>query len=151
VFFILAVTNITSYAVLWVLFALAGSKISKKYHVRYLSYLLSKHMAFFEVVRNSSGALPTILSTDGDDLEMLFNMSIALMMVFAIDILACGILGIAIGWRLGLAGVFGCFPVLFLTGYFRLRMDATAQDRFASAFLESAGYASEAAESIKTV
>jgi ATP-binding cassette subfamily B (MDR/TAP) protein 1 len=108
-------------------------------------------MGFFEVAGNSSGALNSLLSTDGDDLEIFFSKSIALLVVFPIDIFACSVLAIAIGWRLGLVGVLGCFPVLFLAGYFRLRMDAGAQDRCASSFLESTRFGSEAVEAIKTV
>lgn len=150
-FFTLALTNITSYAILWFLFAVAGSNISKKYRARYLKDMLSQDIEFFEVTGNSSGALNALLSTDGDDLETFFGLSLALLMVFTIDILACGVLAIAIGWRLGLVGVFGCFPVLFLAGYVRLRMDAGAQDRCAAAFLESTRFGSEAVEAIKTV
>jgi ATP-binding cassette subfamily B (MDR/TAP) protein 1 len=150
-FFTLALTNITSYAILWLLFSIAGSKILKKYRARYLKDLLSQDIGFFEVTGNSSGALNALLSTDGDDLESFFGMSLALLVVFAIDIFACGVLAIAIGWRLGLVGVFGCFPVLFLAGYVRLRMDAGAQDRCAAAFLESTRFGSEAVEAIKTV
>jgi ATP-binding cassette, subfamily B (MDR/TAP), member 1 len=150
-FFTLAFTNITSYAVLWFLFALAGSAISKKYRARYLKDLLSQDIGFFEVTGNSSGALNALLSSDGDDLEMFFNMSLALLIVFSIDIIACCVLAITVGWRLGLVGVFGCFPVLFLAGYVRLRMDSGAQDRCTSAFLESTRFGSEAVEAIKTV
>lgn len=150
-FFTIALTNLISYSALWFLFAIAGSKISKKYRAAYLKDLLSQEMAFFEVKGNSSGALTALLAADGDDLEIFFSMSLALLMVFSLDIFACGILAIAVGWRLGLVGVFGCFPVLFLAGYCRIKMDAGAQDRCASSFLESSRFSSEAVEAIKTV
>jgi len=150
-FFALALTNVVSYAILWFLFALAASKISMKYRARYLKDLLSQDMSWFEVTGNSSGALNTLLSMDGDDLDAFFGMSMALLMVFIIGTPACGLLAIGIGWRLGLVGVFGCFPVLFFAGFLRMRMDKGSQDRCAASFVESSRFASEAVEAIKTV
>lgn len=150
-FFVLAATNLVSYAILWFLFAVVGSTIGRKYRAEYLRDLLSQDISFFEVTGNNSGALNALLDADGYDLESFLGMSLALLMIFIIDVLSSGILAIAVGWRLGLVGVFGCFPVLFLAGYFRLRMDKGAQDRCAAAFLESTRFGSEAVESIKTV
>lgn len=150
-FFVLAVTNLLSYAILWWLFSLAGSYLSRKYRTEYLRNLLNQDMGFFEARGNESGALAALLSTDGDDLELLFSMSLGLIIVFAVDITACGLMGIGLGWKLGLVGVFGCFPFLIGAGYFRLRTEITAQDRCAAGFLESARFGTEAIEAIKTV
>jgi len=150
-FFVIACSNLLSYAALWFLFAILGSTIAKRYRGRYLKDLLSQDIGFFEIVGNSSGVLNALLSSDGYDLEMFLSMSLGLLLVFSMVILACGVLAIAIGWRLGLVGVFGCFPVLFMAGYFRLRFDKGAQDRCAVAFLESTRFGSEAVEAIKTV
>lgn len=150
-FFTLALTNLVSYAVLWFLFAIAGTTISRNYRAEYLRGMLGEDTSFFEVQGNSSGALASLLSGDGEDLEMMFSMSLALIMVFFIDIISCCILAIAICWKLGLLGVLGCYPVLFLAGYFRIRMDTTAQDRCASSFLESARFSSEAVGAIRTI
>jgi ATP-binding cassette, subfamily B (MDR/TAP), member 1 len=150
-FFALALANLTSYAVLWFLFALVGATISQKYRAEYLRSMLSQDIPFFELKGNESGALAALLSTDGGDLEALFALSLALILVFFIDIFACGIIAIVMGWKLGLVGVFGCYPVLFLAGYFRMRMDSAAQDRCALNFLESARFALEAIEAVRTV
>lgn len=150
-FFMLALANLISYAILWFFFAISGSIISKKYRAKYLRAILSQDVSFFDQDGNASGALTALLATDGDDLQAMFGFSIALIMVFSIDILACGILSIAVGWKLGLVGVFGCFPVLFLAGYFRMRLDSSAQDRCTSNFLESARFGTEAIEAIRTI
>lgn len=150
-FFMLALANLISYAILWFFFAISGSIISMKYRAKYLKAILGQDVSFFEQDGNASGALTALLATDGDDLQAMFGFSIALIMVFSIDIIACGILSIAVSWRLGLLGVFGCFPVLFLAGYFRMRLDSSAQDRCASNFLESARFGTEAIEAIRTI
>lgn len=150
-FFVIACSNLLSYASLWFLFAIVGSTISKRYRGGYLRDLLSQDIGFFEIVGNSSGALNALLSSDSYDLEMFFGMSLGLLLVFSIVILASGVLAIAIGWQLGLVGVFGCFPVLFIAGYVRLRLEKGAQDRCAATFLESTRFGSEAVEAIKTV
>lgn len=120
-FFILAITNLVSYAFLWFMFCITASKVSRKYRAGYLHGILSQDISFFEVPENASGALAALLATDGDAVEMFFGMSLALLMVFVIDILACCIVAIVLGWKLGLVGVLGCYPVLFLAGFFRMR------------------------------
>jgi len=150
-FFVLALTNLISYAILWFLFSLAAAKVSRKYRAGYLRGILSQDISFFEISENASGALAALLATDGDTLEAFFGMSLALLLVFCIDILACCIVAIALGWKLGLVGVLGCYPILFLAGFFRMRMDTTAQDRCAENFLESARFGAEAVDAIRTV
>ncbi|KAE8445589.1 hypothetical protein EG329_013222 [Mollisiaceae sp. DMI_Dod_QoI] len=150
-FFTLALANLISYAVLWWLFSIAGSHLSLKYRTGYLRSFLNQDLPFFEVKGHESGALAALLSTDGDDFQLLFSMSLALIIVFAVDITACGLMAIGMGWRLGLVGFFGCYPFLIGAGYFRLRMETTAQDRCAAGFLESARFGTEAIEAIKTV
>lgn len=150
-FFVLALTNLCSYAILWFLYAIAGAGVSRKYRVKYLSNLLNQDISFFETKGNESGALAALLSSDGENLEMFFGMSIGLVSTFIVDVLTCFILAIALKWKLGLVGVLSCFPVLFLAGYFRLRMDMGAQDRCAANCLESARFGMEAVKAIKTV
>jgi ATP-binding cassette subfamily B (MDR/TAP) protein 1 len=122
-FFVLALTNLGSYAILWSLYAIAGAGISLKYRAKYLSNLLNQDLSFFETKGNESGALAALLSSDGEDLEMFFAMSIGLVLTFFVDIISCSILAIALKWKLGLVGVLGCLPVLFLAGHIWLRMD----------------------------
>lgn len=68
-----------------------------------------------------------------------------------VNVIASSILGIAYGWKLGLVVVFGGLPILIGSGWIRIRMDqkleAQANDRFA----DSAGLATEAVTSIRTI
>ncbi len=150
-FFVVAGTNLITYAIFFFLFAVVGSTISKKYRNGYLRDLLSQDIGFFEISGNSSGALNALLGSDSSDLEMFFASSMGLLLLFSVVIIASGVIAIAVGWRLGLVGVFGCYPVLFMAGAVRMRLERGAQDRCAAAFLESTRFGSEAVEAIKTV
>lgn len=56
-FFVLAIANLISYAVLWWLFSIGGSYLSRKYRAGYLRSLLKQDLSFFENKGNESGAL----------------------------------------------------------------------------------------------
>lgn len=150
-FFILAIINLAFYAILWFLFSITASIVTRKHRSGYLRDILNQDIHFFELPGHSSGALSALMGADGDDIESTFTMNIGLLMVFFVDIVSCCILAISVGWKLGLVGVFGCYPIMFFAGYVRMRMETTAQDRCASSFLESSRYSSEAVEEIRTV
>jgi ATP-binding cassette subfamily B (MDR/TAP) protein 1 len=73
-FFMLALSNLLSYATLWLLFAVSGSVVSRKYRPAYLGAMLEQPLLFQQIPGNESGALTTLLATDGDDLEILIGM-----------------------------------------------------------------------------
>lgn len=150
-FFILAITNLLAYSIGFFLFAIAGSVSTKAYRAQYLGDMLSQDEVFFEVEGNTSGALTSLLSSDSDDLMMMISMNIGLIMIFSVDLIACCILALIIGWKLALVIIFGSLPFLLGLGWMRMRMDTRAQDRCARFFLESARYGSEAVGAIRTV
>ncbi|KAH6666837.1 multidrug resistance protein 14 [Halenospora varia] len=150
-FFVLAITNLLTYSIGFFLFAIAGSVSTKAYRAQYLGDMLSQDEEFFEVEGNSSGALTSLLSSDSDDLMMMISMNIGLIMIFSVDLVACCILALVIGWKLALVIIFGSLPFLLGFGWMRMRMDTRAQDRCARFFLESARYGSEAVGGIRTV
>lgn len=68
-----------------------------------------------------------------------------------VTVIACAILGIAYGWKLGLVCTFGALPPMLLSGYARVRIEKKLDDDTARRFASSAALAAEAIASIRTV
>ena len=150
-FFVLGLSQLISYLVLFSFMGAVGAKLGQVYNRSYLKATLEQDVSFFQVSGNTSGGLAALQSADGTDLRMLFSSSSGLIVVFVTDLIACCILSIAVYWKLALVAIFGCLPPLLAAGFMRMRIDLTAQDRCAAAFLESARYSTEAVAAIRTV
>ncbi|ORY00236.1 multidrug resistance protein [Clohesyomyces aquaticus] len=148
-FFVLGLTQLTAYLILFYSMGLVGAKFARIYEREYLRAMLRQDVGFFQ--ENTSGGLTALLSADSTDMTMLFASNSGLIVVFVTDLIACSILAIAIQWKLGLVAIFGCLPLLLGCGFLRMRLDMTAQDRCAHSFLESARYSTEAVSAIRTV
>ncbi|KAH7124162.1 multidrug resistance protein 14 [Dendryphion nanum] len=150
-FFVLGIEQLISYMILFYLLGNVSAKISQYYRRNYFRAMLAQDVGFFQAGGNTSGGLTALLSADGENMTMLFAMSSGIIVVFTTCLIACCILSLAVYWKLGLVGVFGCLPVLLGAGFLRMRIDLTAQDRCAAAFLESARYSTEAVAAIRTI
>lgn len=150
-FFVLGLSQLIAYLILFYFMGVVGAKLGLVYYHRYLKSMLEQDVGFFQANGNTSGGLTALQSADGSDLSMLFASSSGLIIVFVTDLIACCILAIAVYWKLGLVAIFGCLPPLLAAGFLRMRLDLTAQDRCAAAFLESARYSTEAVAAIRTV
>lgn len=150
-FFILGISQLIAFFVLFYFEGLVGAKLGQVYRRSYLKAMLGQDVGFFQASGNTSGGLTALLSADGVDLSMLFASSSGLILVFITDLIACCIMALAIYWKLALVAIFGCLPPLLAAGFMRMRIDLTSQDRCAAAFLESARYSTEAVAAIRTV
>ncbi|KAF2270424.1 multidrug resistance protein [Lojkania enalia] len=151
VFFIMGLAQFLAYMVLFYFMGVVGAVFGEVYRRRYLKAMLGQDIGFFQGAGNTSGGLTALLSADGIDISMFFASNSGLIVVFTIDLIACCILAIAVYWKLALVAIFGCLPPLLAAGFFRMRIDLTAQDRTAASFLESARYSTEAVAAIRTV
>lgn len=150
-FFILGISSFVCYLVLFSVMGIVASKFGTIYWHSYLRSMLGQDVVFFQHKANTAGGLTTLLRGDGDSMYLLFAMNSGLLISMIVTLVACCILSIAVGWKLGLVSVFGCIPVLLGSGFARMRLDLGAQDRCAAAFLESARYSTEAISAIRTV
>ncbi|KAF2463015.1 multidrug resistance protein [Lindgomyces ingoldianus] len=150
-FFVLGLTQIVAYFILFYFLGIVGARLGRIYRRQYLRSMLQQDIGFFQAGGNTSGGLTALLSADGYDLTMLFASNSGLILVFVTDLLSCCILAIAVYWKMALVAIFGCLPPLLASGFLRMRMDLTAQDRCAHSFLESARYSTEVVSAIRTV
>lgn len=77
--------------------------------------------------------------------------NLGLMFNILVNITASSALGIAFGWKLGLTLVFGGLTIIVAAGYYRIRLDQKLEAATESQFTGSAGLATEAVTSIRTV
>jgi len=149
-FFIIGISQLVAYLILFYFMGIVGAILGEVYRRKYLRSMLGQDIGWFQA-GNTSGGLTALLSTDGTDIAMLFAANSGLIIVFVTCLIACCILALAVYWKLALVAIFGCIPPLLAAGFFRMRIDLTAQDRCASAFLESSRYSTEAVAAIRTV
>ncbi|CAK1365324.1 Multidrug resistance protein 3 [Cercospora beticola] len=150
-FFVLALASVVAYFGIGWCCNVIGQEVTHRYRKEMLERYISFDQDFFDRPENSSGALTSKLSSVPTALMELISANVMLMCIVLVNVIASSILGIAYGWKLGLVVVFGGLPILIGSGWIRIRMDqkleAQANDRFA----DSAGLATEAVTSIRTI
>jgi ATP-binding cassette, subfamily B (MDR/TAP), member 1 len=108
-------------------------------------------MGFFDKPENGTGELVARLDGIPNSLMELLGINIGIILVAATNIVASCILAIAVGWKLGLVITFGALPIMIGFGILRIRLDISMEKRNAAWFARSAGVATEAVSSIRTV
>nr|POF05420.1 leptomycin b resistance protein pmd1 [Quercus suber] len=150
-FFVLALANLFAYfAIGWACNSI-GQVITHRYRKEMVSRMVSFDQDFFDRPENSSGALTSKLSSVPTSLQELMSANIGLMLNVMVNIVGSSVLGIAYGWKLGLTIVFGGLTVLVIAGYVRIRLDQKLEASTGEQFAASAGLATEAVTSIRTV
>ncbi|KAL4772992.1 P-loop containing nucleoside triphosphate hydrolase protein [Aspergillus nidulans var. acristatus] len=151
IYIVLAVSVLICYAGLGFFFTVAASFLSGTYRSRYFAAMLNQDISFFEEEDQSAGVMTGRLSTDPQRIEDLISLCLGFILLVVVNVLASCILALAVGWRLALVAIFGCLPPLFLAGYVRVRLEITSQERTTRLYLESARFATEAINAIRTV
>lgn len=113
--------------------------------------MLKLDQDFFDRPENSSGALTSKLSSVPNALLELISANLLLIFIVLINVVASSVLAIAFGWKLGLVVVFGGMPLLLGCGYVKIRLDQKLESQAGERFADSAGLATEAVTSIRTV
>lgn len=150
-FFVMALGNLVAYGVLGWMSAIISQEIMNYYRLEIFNNVLRQEMAFFDELDNTTGALVSRLSTEPTALQDLFSSNIALILTIVVNLISSCLLAIAYGWKLGLVLTFGALPALVASGYVRIRLELKLDDDTASRFANSAGIASEAVLSIRTI
>ncbi|KAF7185517.1 ABC multidrug transporter MDR5 [Pseudocercospora fuligena] len=150
-FFVLAIANLFAYfAIGWVTNTI-GQEVTHRYRKEMVERVINFDQDFFDRAENSSGSLTSKLSSVPTSLQELISANIMLMFIVLVNLTASSILGIAYGWKLGLVVVFGGLPLLVGSGYVRIRLDQKLEADAGERFAESAGLATEAVTSIRTI
>lgn len=150
-FFVLALANIVAYFTIGWCCNVIGQTVTHRYRREMMEQVLNLDQEFHDRSENSSGSLTSKLSSVPTALMELISANVSLMIIVVVNVVASSILAIAYGWKLGLVVVFGGMPVLLGSGIVRIRMDQKLEEDNGNHFAESAGLATEAVTSIKTI
>lgn len=150
-FFVVALGNIVAYFSIGWTCNVISQVVTHRYRNEMFRNVLQQDMDFFDRPENSSGALTSKLSSVPTALQELIGANILLLVIVLVNLVSCSILAIVYGWKLGLVVVFGGLPLLVGAGYARIRLDQRLEVQTAERFANSAGLATEAVTSIRTV
>ncbi|KAG9190531.1 ATP-binding cassette, subfamily B (MDR/TAP), member 1 [Alternaria panax] len=150
-FFVLALANLFAYFAIGLACNSIGQTLTHRYRKEMIERIISFDQEFFDRPENSSGALTSKLSSAPTALQELMSANLGLMFNILVNITASSALGIAYGWKLGLTLVFGGLTIIVAAGYYRIRIDQKLEVATEEQFPGSAGLATEAVTSIRTV
>ena len=150
-FFVLAIANFVAFfSIGW-----ACNKISQilTHRIRREMFerMISFDQDFFDRPENSSGSVTSKLASEPTSLQELMSGNLGLMLNVLINIASSSALGVAYGWKLGLVIAFGGLPPLVAAGYVRIRLEQRLEAAIAKQFARTAGFATEAVTSMRTV
>lgn len=150
-FFVLAIANLFAYFAIGLSCNGIGQTLTHRYRREMMQRIVNFDQDFFDRPENSSGALTSKLSSAPTSLQELMSANLGLMFNILVNITASSALGIAFGWKLGLTLVFGGLTIIVAAGYYRIRLDQKLEAATDIQFASSAGLATEAVTSIRTV
>ena len=150
-FFIVAIANWFAYFAIGWCCNVIGQTVTHRYREEMLQRMINLDQDFFDRPENSSGALTSKLSSVPNALLELISANLLLIFIVIINVVSSSTLAIAYGWKLGLVVVFGGMPLLLGCGYVKIRLDQKLENLTGEWFAESAGLATEAVTSIRTV
>lgn len=150
-FFVLALANFFGYFALGWACNSIGQVITHRYRREMIERVVYFDQDFFDRPENSSGAITSKLSSVPTALQELMSANLGLILNVMVNVVSSSALGIAYGWKLGLTIVFGGLSILLVAGYLRIRLDQKLEASTGEQFATSAGLATEAVTSIRTV
>lgn len=150
-FFIVALGNLACFATVGWVSNIVAQNVSRCYRREMFDLILKQDMAFFDDSANASGALASNLSAYPTNMAELLGFNIMLICINIVNILSSSILAIVVGWKLGLAVVFGGLVPIVFSGYLRIRLEFKLEEDTGKRFASSAALASEAVSAIRTV
>ncbi|KAH8651601.1 P-loop containing nucleoside triphosphate hydrolase protein [Tricladium varicosporioides] len=150
-FFVVALANLFAYFILGWLCNIIGQDITHHYRLEMFTRLINLDIEFFDLPHNTSGALTSKLSAMPTQLMELMSMNVFLILVIIVNLVASSVLALVYGWNLSLVVIFGGLVPLVFAGYIRIRLETALDMENGNRFAESAGLASEAVVSIRTV
>ena len=150
-FFVLAIGQLIGYFGIGYATNTVGQSLTHRYRHEMIQRVLNFDQDFFDCSVNSSGSLTSRLSSVPTALQDLLSANLGLMINISINILASSIIALAYGWKLGLVLIFGGITIIVAGGYGRVRLDQKLEFATEKQYAASAGIASEAVSSIRTV
>ena len=133
-----------------IIFAYTTEKLVHRAREQSFRHILRQDVAFFQMERNSTGALTSLLSSAPTGLNGLSGPVIGALLTFFATIVGGIVLSLIIGWKLALVCT-ATIPFVAGFGWVRLAMLTLFAERMKKTHRDSASYATEATSAIRTV
>ncbi|KAJ7135203.1 P-loop containing nucleoside triphosphate hydrolase protein [Mycena crocata] len=132
------------------LFGSAAAVFTGKLRMLLFRALLGQEIQFFDKETNSTGNLTSNLSDHPQKVKMLVGLTLGAIVECLATLVTGWVVGLIFVWKLGLISM-ACSPLLFFTGYIRLRVIILKDEATREAHIDCAQVACEAAASARTV
>ncbi|KAJ6532865.1 P-loop containing nucleoside triphosphate hydrolase protein [Mycena vulgaris] len=132
------------------LFGSAAASFIGKLRSLLFRAVLGQEIQFFDKEDNNTGSLTSNLSDHPQKVKGLIGITLGAIVECIATLVTGWIVGLIFVWKLGLISI-ACSPLLFFTGYIRLRVIVLKDEHTKVAHADSAQVACEAAASVRTV
>ncbi|KAG9242117.1 P-loop containing nucleoside triphosphate hydrolase protein [Calycina marina] len=149
-YLMLALVQLLAFWLQGVAFAYCSERLVRRVRDRAFRTMLRQDIEFFDREENTAGALTSFLSTETTHVSGLSGTTLGTLLTVITTLVAAMTLSIVIAWKLALVCV-SAIPVLLGCGFFRFWLLARFQQRAKKAYEQSASYACEATNAIRTV
>jgi ATP-binding cassette subfamily B (MDR/TAP) protein 1 len=113
--------------------------------------ILRQDLAYFDRPENNVGALASRIDSYPQAVFELMGFNIGFILIAALNVAACSVLGIVYAWKLGLVIVLAGLPALVGCGWLKMRFDGRLDRIVAKRLTTSSAIASESTTAIRTV
>lgn len=131
-------------------FGWVSEKLLFKTRVLSLRALLSRPLHWHDSEGRTPGTLVAYMSADAIAMSGMTGAILGVTFSVIISLIAGIILAHAIAWKIAVV-LLACVPVIFMSGFLRIRVQAKFAARHAKAFADSVAIAIEAIDSIRTI
>lgn len=149
-FFGLALVESLANVVSTASFGWVSEKLLFKIRVLSLRSLLDRSLHWHTSEGRTPGTLVAYISADAVAMSGLTGTTLGIAFSVIVSLISGIILAHAIAWKIALV-LLACVPVLFMSGFLRIRVQAKLAARHAKAFADSVAIAIEAVDSIRVI
>ncbi|GCB25295.1 leptomycin B resistance protein pmd1 [Aspergillus awamori] len=150
-FIVFAAGCLISYFILGYATNTVAQHLGHKFRKQCLHDILHQKIEFFDRDENSTGALVARVDSNPQAILELMGYNIGLVLIAALNVLACAVLALVYSWKLGLVVTCAGLTSLVGSGYLKIRLDAKLDRDTSKRYSVSASIASEAVTSIRTI
>lgn len=150
-FIVFAAGCLISYFILGYATNTVAQHLGHKFRKQCLHDILHQDIEFFDRDENSTGALVARVDSSPQAILELMGYNIGLVLIAALNVLACAVLALVYSWKLGLVVTCAGLTSLVGSGYLKIRLDAKLDRDTSKRYSVSASIASEAVTSIRTI
>ncbi|KAG2000984.1 hypothetical protein GB937_010624 [Aspergillus fischeri] len=151
IFIVFAAGCLISYFILGYATNTVAQHLGHKFRKQCLHDILHQDIEFFDRDENSTGALVARVDSNPQAILELMGYNIGLVLIAALNVLACAVLALVYSWKLGLVVTCAGLTSLVGSGYLKIRLDAKLDRDTSKRYSVSASIASEAVTSIRTI